>query len=92
MTETIKQDYDIVCKELIEKLGNTVGMNNSDCNQWRASHEDCFGCQYEMGCSQLVGLGLACMDIDPSDKIDKIVSAKTPEDVRQISFNFAEYD
>ncbi|KKK84101.1 hypothetical protein LCGC14_2786730 [marine sediment metagenome] len=84
---TIKQDYDKACKELIESKGNTVGMNSPDCNQWKASHGHCFGCQYEMGCSQFVGLVLASMDINPADKIGKVINTKTPEEVEQIPFD-----
>ncbi len=84
---TIKQEFDTACRKLIRGKGNSIGMNSLDCKQWMTSHENCSGCQHEMGCSQLVGLGLASMDVDPIGKVDRIINAKTSKEVRETPFN-----
>lgn len=85
-------EYENSCRELIAQKGNDIGMKSDICLQWRDEHDTCLSCPYELGCSQLVGLLLAGMDIDPSAKIDTIINTKDPEFIRKTKFNFPEYE
>lgn len=86
-------EYENSCRELIALKGNKIGMNSDICLQWhKDEHDTCHGCPCELGCTQLIGLLLAGMDIDPCRKVDTIIDTKDPEVIRKIDFHFAEYD
>ena len=88
MASKISQDV----RTLVELKGNVVGMDSEKCNQWRKEHENCFGCQFELGCSKLVGVMLSCFDIDPGDKTNSILESNDPEFIRNTDFTFVDGD
>ena len=77
-------------KTLVEGNGDKVRNGKAECFEWKKTHENCKGCQFELGCLKHVSIGLALMASDEynSDKIqetvDEMMDAKTVKAVKTI--------
>ncbi len=47
--------------ELVRSLGDAVAIHEPPCVLWKADHENCVGCEYELGCGKVVHLMLVMM-------------------------------
>ena len=45
-------------RELVEKCGDDIAINEPTCIIWKADHSNCLGCPSELGCGKLVHLML----------------------------------
>lgn len=88
-------------RSLVMDLGEPVLIRTPTCNQWLAEHENCKDCTSELGCCKSVSLLLVsmtpmmCAHISDAhyeteqasiqDKMDKILAAKTVDEVQAIS-------
>jgi len=41
-------------QELVQKRGHPVHMHNDFCKAWKTEHENCAGCESELGCRMVV--------------------------------------
>ena len=72
-------------KDLVEMNGDKVGFHTPDCKVFKESHENCAGCQYELGCSKQVRLMLTTFTPSKqADLIDAILAAKTVDEIKAI--------
>lgn len=87
-------------KEMVEETGAKVGVESDECTLHKTTHENCKGCQYELGCCKHSALGILSLagaryqakDFDDSiaalhrvsDLMSEILKAKTTDDVRTI--------
>ena len=78
---------------LVEQRGDKVGIHTPQCFIWGTEHENCVGCEFEMGCSKLTSIMLVMVgasNYPPNDYdgfvrqqnhikelTDKILKAKT---------------
>jgi hypothetical protein len=86
-----KNEFETLCKKAIENKGNKVMLHSSECNEFRKTHEGCNGCQWELGCSQFVGLLFVSMDSNPIGKAETILEASNPKVIRTMDFEFSDY-
>ena len=49
-------------QELVELNGDKIGIHSADCVLWKIDHENCKGCQYELGCAKSVKMLLLVMN------------------------------
>ncbi len=54
-------DFSEEIQKLVESNGDKVGIHGADCVVWKLNHNNCFGCEYELGCGKLVHLMLVLM-------------------------------
>lgn len=47
-----------VVKKMVEDAGFKVGIDSDECTLYRTIHENCKGCNYELGCCKLNAIGL----------------------------------
>ena len=87
-------------RELVRKQGDEVALNEPPCVLWKADHENCGGCQYEMGCGKavrLMGIMLLPMVYTPTsfadhqamsnriqELMDMTLKATTPDELQLI--------
>lgn len=77
---------ELAAKELAERNTNTESkMNGKECSEYRSTHENCHGCQYEPACSKMVGILLATFDKNPARKVSEILSRDYDD---KIDFDF----
>jgi len=69
-------------QKLVELNGDKVNQGTAECKEWKSSHENCFGCQYELGCTKTVKLGLTVLA--SNEVIDRILFAKTVAELKSI--------
>lgn len=85
MNDNIIQ-IELAAKELAEINTNTeVKMHSKECEIYRASHENCHGCQYELACNKMVGLLLATMTTKPQRQINRVLESDRPQ---ELDFDF----
>lgn len=86
--------------DLVRSQGDEVAISEPPCVLWKAEHENCKGCSYELGCSKVVHLMLVMMtpmmykprDYDDFAKmeeriqelVDKTLKAKSPEELHAL--------
>lgn len=87
--------------DFLRKQGVPIHMHTPFCEQWKATHEGCVGCESELGCHKLVALMAVLMTpmvYTPRDYADweamqkgmaekkrQILAATTAEEVSAIS-------
>lgn len=87
-------------KEIVILNGDEIGMGEPPCVLWKADHDNCVGCPYELGCGKQVHLGLAMMSrlahtptsFDDFQKMenriqelqDRVLKAKTLKELKAI--------
>lgn len=93
-------DLSETMQELVRGQGDEVAINEPPCVLWKAEHENCRGCQYELGCGKavhLMGIMLIPQMYEPKDYtdyarmndriqelMDKTLKAKTVEELRLV--------
>ena len=76
--------------QLVELQGDMVKSGKQECKDWHLTHENCFGCPYELGCSKTVSIGLTILASTgfTGDKImetiDQLLAAKSPQKLKAI--------
>ena len=84
-------------KYLVEAQGDAVRQGTKECKDWRLTHENCFGCPYELGCGKSVSIGLTILSSNEfnGDKIqetmDKLLAAKSTKELMSIHIPEMEY-
>ena len=84
-------------QELVRDFGDEVSIQTVVCVMWKNEHENCVGCQSELGCAKAAGMMGASMEAmlyEPKSytdyelmqksiqsKLDGILKAKTVEEV-----------
>ncbi len=73
--------------ELLEMQGDHVGMHTTKCRTYKKEHDNCRNCEFELGCTKLVKMQLSSFRLNSPDILDKILAAKSPDEVRNIRLN-----
>ncbi len=55
--ETMSEDM----QKLVRANGDEVAINEPPCVLWKSDHDNCEGCQYELGCGKTVRMLLLMM-------------------------------
>lgn len=55
--ETVSAEF----QKLVRSCGDEVAINEPPCILWKADHENCKGCPYELGCGKVVHLMIVSM-------------------------------
>jgi len=92
------EDY----QDLVRKQGDRVDIHTELCVLWKIEHENCEGCESELGCSKAVnmlGVSVSTMSYEPKDyadfeamqssiqrKLDAILNARTTKEVLAINW------
>lgn len=95
-------DISDMFQEMVREHGDSVEVGTVACTLWKADHENCEGCEHELGCSKAVamlGISLTPMMYQPKSyedyenmhksiqrKLDAILKATTVEDVKDIEW------
>ena len=95
---SISEDF----QDLVRKGGDKVELHQQTCVLWMLEHKNCSGCSSELGCAKAVtmlGVSLTPLVYQPKDyedfermhqsiqsKLDKILHAKSAEEVRTLSW------
>lgn len=86
-------------KEMVRKCGDEVALHEPPCVLWKADHENCVGCQYELGCGKVAHILLIIIDpYEPKDYddhlkkqrhifdlTDRTLEAKTPDELHLVT-------
>jgi hypothetical protein len=86
--------------EEMVKEKHMIANGSELCKKWKETHENCFGCESEIGCSKCAALGvlaLQSMGYKPkdfeehlrmqqhyADMMKKIMDAETAEEIKQL--------
>jgi len=77
-------------RELVERTGYTVRQGTPECKEWNSSHENCFGCPYEVGCAKTVCIWLTILasnevsEVRIYETIEEIIACKSAKGLRKI--------
>lgn len=93
-------DFSKELEKLVRSGGDEVAIKEPPCVLWKAEHENCKGCQYELGCGKVVHLMLVSMIpmmYEPRDYedfakmenrvqelMDMTLKAKTPDELQAV--------
>ena len=86
--------------KLVISKGDAVAIHEPPCVLWKVDHDNCEGCQYELGCSKVVRLLLVIttpliytpkdyddfvkMEERIQELMDKVLKAKTPAELKAL--------
>lgn len=48
-------------QDMVRSNGDEVALSEPPCILWKAEHENCVGCQYELGCNKVVRIMLVML-------------------------------
>lgn len=87
-------------RKLVRSQGDEVAIHEPPCVLWKADHESCKGCQYELGCGKavrLMGIMLLPMMYTPTsfadhqamsnriqELMDMTLKATTPDELKAV--------
>ena len=92
MNEQISTAY----RGLVEASGTPVGLHSAHCVVYRLEHENCVGCDYELGCAKFIAARLIALQAgrevragedepdvvdDASDRIVDVLQANSVQQV-----------
>ena len=79
-----KDEYTELLRDAVIAHGYEVGMNSPDCFSHKSTHENCQGCQYELGCSKLVSLQLLGFTHPKPNSVEAILKAETAREIHAV--------
>ena len=75
-------------QELVRGQGDEVAVHEPPCVIWKADHESCEGCQYELGCGKavrLMGIMLLPMVYTPNSFADHQAMSKRIQELMDMT-------
>ncbi len=81
----ISRDLQTATKELLSMRGEKVKMHSEECLDFKQSHkENCNGCSHNLACGKYVTILISSMTPDDGSRLDKILDAKTVNELHAI--------
>jgi len=72
-------------QDLVEQKGNAVGIHSAHCVTWKLDHENCIGCEFEIGCSKLTHIMLVMVGASLYPPTDYESFTKQQNHVRELT-------
>ena len=79
------KEYTDLLRQAVVAHGYEVGMDSQECTDYRSNHENCEGCQYELGCNKLVTLQLLSISTPRPNSVERVLKAKTREELLAVT-------